>query len=185
MLQPVSQCGWLTGCTVSGSHPEWAQRLSSLPLNTEVTCDQASPSSSPTWRTHFYPLLSRVSIPDFVKVSPIWGKFVTTDVLGRTVSFLQLAGLWLRIILRRISSGILFFFFAVSCLRVQEATDQLKPKPAPLGLCVARMGSVIPLPSGPSPIPGLQPMLCNMRLPMFVSGIGAAFSPTTPEKKMF
>lgn len=59
---------------------------------------------------------------------------------------------------------------------------QLKPKPAPLGLWVARMGSVIPRPSGPRPIPGLQPMVCNMRFPMFESGMGGAFSPTTPEK---
>lgn len=103
------------------------------------------------------------------------GKLVTTDVLGKTASFLQLAGLWLRIILRRISS-VLFFFFFAAC----SPTVQLKPKPAPLGLCVARIGSVIPRPSGPRPIPGLQPMLCNMRLPMFVSGMGGAFSPTTP-----
>lgn len=61
--------------------------------------------------------------------------------------------------------------------------DQLKPKPVPLGLCVARMGSVMPLPSGPRPMPGLQPMLCSMRLPMFVSGMGGAFSPTNPEKR--
>lgn len=59
---------------------------------------------------------------------------------------------------------------------------QLKPRPVPLGLCVARMGSVMPLPSGPRPRPGLQPMLCNMRFPMFVSGIGGAFSPTTPAR---
>lgn len=58
---------------------------------------------------------------------------------------------------------------------------QLKPRPVPLGLCVALMGSVMPLPSGPRPIPGLQPMLCNMRLPMLLSGMGGAFSPTTPE----
>lgn len=56
---------------------------------------------------------------------------------------------------------------------------QLKPRPVPLGLCVARTGSVMPLPSGPRPIPGLHPMLCNMRLPMLVSGMGAALSPTT------
>lgn len=58
---------------------------------------------------------------------------------------------------------------------------QLKPKPVPLGLWVARMGSVMPLPSGPRPIPGLQPMVCSMRFPMLVSGIGGAVSPTTPE----
>lgn len=61
---------------------------------------------------------------------------------------------------------------------------QLKPKPVPLGLWVARMGSVMPLPSGPRPIPGLQPMVCSMRFPMLVSGIGGAFSPTTPENKV-
>lgn len=60
---------------------------------------------------------------------------------------------------------------------------QLKPKPVPLGLCVARMGSVIPLPSGPRPIPGLQPMLCIMRLPIFESGMGGAPSPTTPRER--
>lgn len=31
-------------------------------------------------------------------------------------------------------------------------------------------------------MPGLQPMVCNMRLPMLLSGMGGAFSPTTPEK---
>lgn len=61
---------------------------------------------------------------------------------------------------------------------------QLKPKPVPLGLWVARMGSVMPLPSGPRPIPGLQPMVCSMRFPMLVSGIGGAFSPTTPGNKV-
>lgn len=60
---------------------------------------------------------------------------------------------------------------------------QLKPSPAPLGLCVARIGSVMPRPSGPRPMPGLQPMLCSIRLPMFVSGMGGALSPTNPEKK--
>ena len=59
----------------------------------------------------------------------------------------------------------------------------MKPRPVPLGLCVARMGSVMPLPSGPRPIPGFQPMLCNMRLPMFESGMGGALSPTTPERR--
>lgn len=58
----------------------------------------------------------------------------------------------------------------------------MNPRPVPLGLCVARMGSVMPLPSGPRPMPGLQPMVCNMRLPMLLSGMGGAFSPTTPEK---
>lgn len=70
---------------------------------------------------------------------------------------------------------------ACSGSRIQKPAVQLKPRPVPLGLCVARMGSVMPLPSGPRPIPGLQPMFCNMRLPMLVSGIGGAFSPTNPE----
>lgn len=60
---------------------------------------------------------------------------------------------------------------------------QLKPNPAPLGRCVALMGSVMPLPSGPRPMPGLQPMLCSIRLPMLESGMGGALSPTNPERK--
>lgn len=60
----------------------------------------------------------------------------------------------------------------------------MKPRPVPLGLCVARTGSVMPLPSGPRPVPGLQPMLCSIRLPMLESGIGAAFSPTTAEREV-
>lgn len=61
---------------------------------------------------------------------------------------------------------------------------QLKPRPAPLGLWVARIGSVMPLPSGPRPMPGLQPMLCSIRLPMLVSGMGGALSPTNPGRKV-
>lgn len=68
-------------------------------------------------------------------------------------------------------------------LRIQDKGIQLKPRPAPLGLCVALTGSVIPLPSGPRPIPGFQPMPCNMRFPKLESGMGGAFSPTTPEKR--
>ncbi|TNN61600.1 hypothetical protein EYF80_028212 [Liparis tanakae] len=67
--------------------------------------------------------------------------------------------------------------------RIQTPGVQLKPSPVPLGLCVARMGSVMPRPSGPRPIPGFQPMLCNIRLPMLESGIGDALSPTTPETR--
>lgn len=62
--------------------------------------------------------------------------------------------------------------------------DQLKPNPAPLGLCAARIGSVMPLPSGPRPMPGLQPMVCSIRLPKLVSGMGGALSPTSPERKV-
>lgn len=36
---------------------------------------------------------------------------------------------------------------------------QLNPSPSPLGLWMARMGSAIPLPSGPRPVPGVQPIL--------------------------
>lgn len=61
-----------------------------------------------------------------------------------------------------------------------QRTPQLKPSPAPLGLCVHRIGSVIPLPSGPRPIPGHQPMFCSIRFPRFESGIGGTPSPTTP-----
>ena len=61
---------------------------------------------------------------------------------------------------------------------------QMKPRPAPLGLCVARMGSVMPRPSGPRPMPGLQPILCNIRFPVFDSGRGPTFSPTTPREKI-
>lgn len=57
---------------------------------------------------------------------------------------------------------------------------QLKPSPAPLGLWMHRSGSVMPLPSGPRPIPGHQPMFCSIRFPTFESGIGGTPSPTTP-----
>lgn len=66
---------------------------------------------------------------------------------------------------------------------LSERRPQLKPSPARLGLCVHRIGSVTPLPSGPRPIPGHQPMFCSMRFPTFESGIAGTPSPTTPEDK--
>lgn len=60
---------------------------------------------------------------------------------------------------------------------------QLNPSPSPLGLWMARMGSAIPLPSGPRPVPGVQPILWSILFPMLFSGIGWVFSPTNPEVK--
>ncbi len=68
-------------------------------------------------------------------------------------------------------------------LSLFSARAQLKPSPAPFSLWDARMGSVMPLPSGPRPDPGVQPILCSIRFPMFDSGRGAAPSPTTPERE--
>lgn len=67
-------------------------------------------------------------------------------------------------------------------LSLFSAQAQLKPSPAPFGLWDARIGSVMPLPSGPRPDPGVQPILCSIRFPTFDSGRGAALSPTTPER---
>lgn len=67
-------------------------------------------------------------------------------------------------------------------LSLFSARAQLKPSPAPFGLWDARIGSVMPLPSGPRPDPGVQPILCSIRFPTFDSGRGAALSPTTPER---
>lgn len=60
---------------------------------------------------------------------------------------------------------------------------QLNPSPSPFGLWMARIGSAIPLPSGPRPMPGVQPILWSILFPMLFSGIGWVFSPTNPEIK--
>lgn len=64
-----------------------------------------------------------------------------------------------------------------------QCRPQLNPSPAPLGLCVHRIGSVMPLPSGPRPIPGHQPMFCSIRFPRFESGMGGTPSPTMPTRR--
>lgn len=52
-----------------------------------------------------------------------------------------------------------FFLFFLNNLEVYFYLCQLNPSPSPLGLWMARMGSAIPLPSGPRPVPGVQPIL--------------------------
>lgn len=52
----------------------------------------------------------------------------------------------------------LFFSFKIN-FELYFYLCQLNPSPSPLGLCMARMGSAIPLPSGPRPVPGVQPIL--------------------------
>ena len=54
------------------------------------------------------------------------------------------------------------------------------PSPNPFGLCRAGIGSAIPLPSRPRPVPGVQPIFWSIRFPMLFSRIGWAFSPTNP-----
>ena len=54
------------------------------------------------------------------------------------------------------------------------------PNPCLFGRRNAQTGFLIPDPSRPSPMPGVQPMLCNILLPMLVSGIGSQNSPIKP-----
>lgn len=69
------------------------------------------------------------------------------------------------------------------CLSLLSNRAQLNPNPAPFGLWDARIGSVMPLPSGPKPEPGVQPIVCSIRFPTFDSGRGGTPSPTTPERE--
>lgn len=137
------------------------------------------PSSSVSCVIHFRVSFSPavcVDIPGFLQF-PQYGKVYPSSqtVLLGQASFLPF--LWFTCLDSLIPACFGF--------TIQKRGVQLKPRPVPLGLCVARMGSVMPLPSGPRPIPGLQPMVCNMRLPMFVSGMGGALSPTTPERRFW
>lgn len=129
--------------------------------------------------------------PGLLPVFPIWESFPAIDccwVKLRSyawLTFLDYYNLFLKTMLSsKASLPLLGKVGATGCAPETTSGCQLKPNPAPLGLCVARIGSVMPLPSGPRPMPGLQPMLCNIRLPMLVSGMGAALSPTNPERKV-
>lgn len=125
-------------------------------------------------------------------VFPIWESFSVVDsAAGLTFSPSPDSHSWfiLNLFLKIMLSSNVFLpllvkVWGTDCDPETTLGDQLKPNPAPLGLCAARIGSVMPLPSGPRPMPGLQPMLCSIRLPMLVSGMGGALSPTNPERKV-
>ena len=82
-----------------------------------------------------------------------------------------------------------FLFSRVNLLVVSDGCGLIRvcpwqpaPSPCRRGRTFAEIGVLIPEPSLPSPIPGTQPILCSILLPMFDSGIGSQNSPTKPVK---